>query len=216
MNKNILKTHQDVLDKKRQELLNKLIPYSKDYILGGGTALALQLNHRKSFDFDFFSFHQIPKNLLEKLASQASIGNISVDSPDELTFFTKNGVKITFLYYPFNHSFPIRVLENGLRIFGIKDIAIKKAYTIGRRGEYRDYFDLYTIFKNKYMDLSELIQTTKKIYGSVFDEKIFLTQLIYFDDLMNFDIIPASGSKSKLPKPEEVKRFLENLIKAYI
>lgn len=216
MNKNILKTHQDVLDKKRQELLNKLIPYAKDYILGGGTALALQLNHRKSFDFDFFSFHQIPKNLLEKLASQASIGNISVDSPDELTFFTKNGVKITFLYYPFNHSFPIRVLKNGLRIFGIKDIAIKKAYTIGRRGEYRDYFDLYTIFKNKYMDLSELIQTTKKIYGSVFDEKIFLTQLIYFDDLMNFDIIPASGSKSKLPKPEEVKRFLENLIKAYI
>ena len=50
--------HLEILDKKRQELLDTLLPYVKDYVLGGGTALALQLNHRKSFDFDFFaSFH---------------------------------------------------------------------------------------------------------------------------------------------------------------
>lgn len=214
MSKNILKTHQDVLDKNRQDLLGKLIPYCQDYILGGGTALALQLNHRKSYDFDFFSPHKIPKNLLEKLASTISIGNVSIDSTDELTFFTKNGVKITFLHYPFGYLFPIETLENGLRIFEIKDIAIKKAYTIGRRGEYRDYFDLYMILKNNYMDLSELIEAAKKIYGSVFDEKIFLTQLIYFDDLRNFDIIPIH--KSSLPAPEEVKRFFENLIKNYV
>lgn len=214
MSKNILKTRQDVLDKERQELLDKLILYSEDYILGGGTALALQLNHRKSFDFDFFSSHQIPKSLLEKLASQIAINNVSVDSADELTFFTKNKIKVTFLYYPFDYSFPIKTLENGLRLFGVKDIAIKKAYTIGRRGEYRDYFDLYAILKSNYMDLPELTQTAKKIYGSVFDEKIFLTQLIYFDDLRNFDIIPTP--ESNVPKPEEVKRFFENLIKNYI
>ena len=214
MSKNILKTHQDILDKKRQELLDKLLPYTKDYVLGGGTALALQLNHRKSFDFDFFSSNQISKNFLEKLASTISIGTISVDSANELTFFTKNGTKITFLYYPFGHLYPIEILKNGLKIFGIKDIAIKKAYTIGRRGEYRDYFDLYVILKDNYMNLSELIQTTKKIYGSVFDEKIFLTQLVYFDDLISFDIIPTS--KSSLLKPEEIKGFFENLVKNHI
>ncbi len=96
----------------------------------------------------------------------------------------------------------------------LKDIAIKKAYTIGRRGEYRDYFDLYTILKNGYIDLPKLISATKKIYGSVFEEKIFLTQLIYFDDLRNFDIIPVS--RSEVPKPEELKRFFENLIKNYV
>lgn len=214
MNKNILKIHEGVLDKERQNLLDKLYPYAKDYILGGGTALALQLNHRKSYDFDFFSSHQIPKNLLEKLSNTIPISNISVDSADELTFFTKNKIKVTFLHYPFGHSFPIETLENRLKVFGIKDIAIKKAYTIGRRGEYRDYFDLYAILKNNYMDLSELIRITKKIYGSVFDEKIFLTQLIYFEDLRNFDIIPASLSKP--PKPEEVKRFFEDLIRNYV
>lgn len=214
MNKNTLKIHQGVLDKKRQKLLDKLLPYAKDYILGGGTALVLQLNHRKSFDFDFFSPRQIPKNLLEQLSRIISINNVSVDSADELTFFTKDEIKVTFLYYPFSYSFPIETLENGLRIFGIKDIAMKKAYTIGRRGEYRDYFDLYTILKNKCISLSELIQVAKEIYGSVFDEKIFLTQLIYFDDLRNFDIIPIP--KSNLPKPEEIKRFFENLIENHI
>lgn len=214
MNKNILKIHGGVLDKKRRELLDKLCLYVKDYILGGGTALALQLNHRKSYDFDFFTSSQVPKNLLEKLSNAISIGNISIDSADELTFFTKNKIKVTFLHYPFGYSFPIETLENGLKVFGIKDIAIKKAYTIGRRGEYRDYFDLYTILKNNYMDLPELIRITKKIYGSVFDEKIFLTQLIYFEDLRNFDIIPASLSKA--PKPEEIKRFFENLIRNYV
>lgn len=214
MNKSILKIHLDVLDRDRQELLGKLLPYTKDYILAGGTALAMQINHRKSFDFDFFSSHQISKNLLEKISSNIPIANVSIDSADELTFFTKNKIKVTFLYYPFGHSFPIETLESGLKIFGIKDIAIKKAYTIGRRGEYRDYFDLYTILKNNYMDLAELISFTKKMYGSVFDEKIFLTQLIYFEDLRNFDIIPALGSK--LPKPEEVKHFFENLVKNYI
>ncbi len=214
MSKNILKIHQDVLDKKRQDLLDKLLPYTKGYILGGGTALALQLKHRKSYDFDFFASNPLPKNLLEKLASAISINNVSVDSADELTFFSKDEIKVTFLYYPFGYSFPLKTLENGLKMFGIKDIAIKKAYTVGRRGEYRDYFDLYIILKNNCINLSELIQITKKIYGSAFDEKIFLAQLVYFDDLRNFEIIPISDSN--LPKPEEVKHFFENLTKNYL
>lgn len=214
MNKNILKIHKGVLDKEGQEILDKLFPYAKDYILGGGTALALQLSHRKSFDFDFFGSYQISKNLLERLSSTMPIYNVSVDTADELTFFTKNKIKVTFIYYPFGYSFPIETLANGLKVFGIKDIAIKKAYTIGRRGEYRDYFDLYAILKNNYMNLSKLISSAKKIYGSIFDEKIFLTQLVYFRDLRNFDVIPAS--LSKLPKPEEIKRFFENLVKNYV
>ncbi len=214
MKKNILKIHPGVLDKKRQIILNKLLPYTKDYVLGGGTALALQLLHRKSFDFDFLSTSLIPKNIPENLSRTLPISNIAVDSADEFTFFSSGSIKITFLYYPFGHLFPIEMLENGLKLFGVKDIAIKKAYTIGRRGEYRDYFDLYAILKNGYINLPTLISAARKIYGSVFEEKIFLTQLIYFDDLRNFEIIPVSGSEA--PKPEELKRFFENLIKNYV
>ena len=215
MKKSILKIHHEVLDKKRQVLLDQLLPFVRnDYILGGGTALALQINHRKSFDFDFFSATFLPTNFLESLSSVISISNIAFDSANELTFFTTDEIKVTFLYYPFGNAFPLQTLDNGLKLFGVKDIAIKKAYTIGRRGEYRDYFDLYAILKNKHIDLAELISLTKKIYGSVFEEKIFLTQLIYFEDLRNFDIVPPS--RADIPKPEEIKSFFENLVKNFI
>ncbi len=214
MSKNISNIHLDLLDNKRQELLQQLSPFLKDFVLGGGTALALQLAHRKSFDFDFFSLSEIPRQLLEKLSQTIDIENIAVDTPDELTFFTKDGIKITFLYYPFKSLFEHIETESGLRLFSIKEIALQKAYTIGRRGEYRDYFDLYTILKNEHINLPELIDGAKKIYGSVFDEKIFLQQLVYFGDITNFEIIPAS--QTPLPKLEEVKHYFEELVKTYL
>lgn len=214
MNKNISKIHEEVLDSKRKVLLKNLIPHTRGYILGGGTALALQLAHRKSFDFDFFCSDPIPKNFLEKLSEVLEISTISVDSSEELTFFTKDKIKLTFLYYPFGYAFPLITLENGLTLFPVKDIAIKKAYTIGRRGEYRDYFDLYAILNSGYIGLLSLIEETKKIYGSVFEEKIFLQQLTYFGDLLNFEIIPVD--KKPIPSPEKVKQFLEEEVKKYL
>lgn len=214
MNKNILNIHLEILDKERQEVLQKLTPFTKGFILGGGTALALQLNHRKSFDFDFFSSSEIPKKLLETLSKALVIENIVVDTTDELTFFTQDSIKITFLYYPFNPIFEYIQTEEGLRLFPIKEIALQKAYTIGRRGEYRDYFDLYTILKNAHSSLQNIINGAKQMFGGAFDEKIFLEQLVYFGDITNFDIIPASDKP--LPTQDEIKRYFEELVKTYI
>ncbi|MDP2585484.1 MAG: nucleotidyl transferase AbiEii/AbiGii toxin family protein [Candidatus Levybacteria bacterium] len=204
----------ELLDKERLEVLQKLIPTTSGFVLGGGTALALQLVHRKSYDFDFFSSSQIPKKLLEKLSAVLPIENIVVDTLDELTFFTTGNIKITFLYYPFKPLFKHIYMEDGLRLFPIKEIALQKAYTIGRRGEYRDYFDLYTILKNGYISLREIIAGAKQIYGSVFDEKLFLEQLVYYGDLLSFDITPVS--KIQLPTPDKVKQYFESLVKTYI
>ncbi len=214
MKKNILKIHLEVLNKERQELLFKLLTYTKDFVLGGGTALSLQLGHRKSYDFDFFSQSKLATNLLEKLSQEVSVANIAIDTPDELTFFTKSDVKITFLHYPFAHAFQLEETEGGMRLFSVKDIALQKAYTIGRRGEYRDYFDLFTILKRGHIGLPEIIREAKKVYGGVFEEKIFLQQLVYFGDLLSFDIIPADSKP--LAKPEEVKNFFENLVRDYV
>lgn len=94
-----------------------------------------------------------------------------------------------------------------------RDIAIQKAYTIGRRGEYRDYFDLYTVIKNGYINLPEIIAYAKKVYGPVFEEKIFLQQLVYFDDLLNFDIIPIT---KPLPAVKAIRLFFEDLVNKYL
>ncbi len=217
MSKNISKIHLEILDKKRQQLLQQLVSHAAGFVLGGGTALALQLVHRQSFDFDFFSSSVIPKQFLEKLSQHISIEHIAVDTSDELTLFTKDNIKITFLYYPFASHFKHIETPNGLVLFPVKEIALQKAYTIGRRGEYRDYFDLYTILKRGYIDLRTLITATKKVYGSVFDEKLFLQQLVYFGDIVNFEIITVSqGSQTTLSTPEEIKQYFETLVKRYV
>lgn len=210
MKKHISKIHLDVLDKKRHDLLQKLLPFTRGFVLGGGTALALQLAHRTSFDFDFFSYSAIPRMLLEKLSASLPIENVAVDTSDELTLFTQSTIKITFLYYPFKSYFRQIALDNGLSLFSVQEIALQKAYTIGRRGEYRDYFDLYTILKNRHIQIDELMTIAKEVYGSVFDEKIFLQQLVYFGDLSNFAIVPASHRP--LPSPYEVRQFFEELV----
>jgi len=214
MNKSILKIHLDILDNKRRTLLKKLLPFTESFVLGGGTALSLQINHRISFDFDFFTFSPVSKQLLEKLSKKIDIENVIVDTSDELTFLTKDDIKVTFLYYPFRAGLEPVGGEDGLKLFSVVEIAIQKAYTIGRRGEYRDYFDLYTILKNNYIGFDTLISKTKKVFGSVFNEKIFLEQLVYFDDLRSFEIASVSSKKASLEN--EIKQFFKQLVSSYI
>ncbi|MFZ0453714.1 MAG: hypothetical protein WAM24_08170 [Ignavibacteriaceae bacterium] len=57
-----------ILDKKRRELLPLLKKFKDKFYLAGGTALALQLGHRRNDDFDFFSFEHLEiENLQKKL-----------------------------------------------------------------------------------------------------------------------------------------------------
>jgi hypothetical protein len=60
----------------------------------------------------------------------------------------------------------------------------------------------------------QLISDAKQVYGSIFEEKIFLQKLVYFDDLLNFEIIPTNHKP--LPTPEEVKAFFEELVEKYL
>lgn len=42
-----------ILDEQRRNILPKLAAWKDEYVLSGGTALALQINHRDSVDFGF-------------------------------------------------------------------------------------------------------------------------------------------------------------------
>ena len=214
MKQDISKLHLDILDNTRQELLQKLISFVQDFVLGGGTGLSLQIAHRLSYDFDFFSTHPIPKNLLEKISQVVQVKEVSIDSSDELTFFDTNNVKCTFLYYYFKPHFETIELSNGIKIFSVQEIAIKKAYTIGRRGAYRDYFDLYTILKGEYITLKEVIQIAEDLYKGLFNSKLFLEQLVYFKDLPDFAIEPVRNAS--ILNPETVKRYFESIVTTYL
>lgn len=210
MKEDIFKIHLELLDQKRQKLLKTIADTADTFVLGGGTALALQIKHRQSFDLDFFSPKKIPENLLEKLKKILQIRRVSRDTADELTFYVDK-IKVTFLHYPFQKVFETAAAENNLPYFPAKTIAVLKAYTIGRRGAYRDYFDLYTLLKGNFVTLNEIILKTQKIYGEIFNPKIFLEQLVYFDDLTDFEIIPVKKDQT-MPSVGEVKEFLAKAV----
>ena len=167
----------EALNPKGKIIFKKLCAFS-DFYLAGGTALALQIGHRISVDFDFFSEIEIKSSLLSKI-KQVFIDNevvVSVNDSGELTVFI-DGIKVTFLYYPFPLLLPLVVHEN-ISLLSTKEIAATKLYTIGRRGSYKDYIDLYFILVGKHASLEEIIALAKKKYRSYFNERQSLEQLI--------------------------------------
>ncbi len=178
----------EVLSDKAKAIFLKLKNFS-DFYLAGGTALALQIGRRISVDFDLFSDKEIPENFLDKVKKyfiENSL-SVSVNNHDELTVFIDE-IKITFLKYPFPVLFEL-VDYKEVKLLDIREIAATKAYTIGRRGSYKDYVDLYFVVSEKYISLEEIIDICEKKYGNDFNSRLFLEQLIYLEDIEDTEII---------------------------
>lgn len=199
-----------------KENARKLLPYLsglKNYYLAGGTAIALQIGHRISVDFDFFSDKNLPKDLFSKIKTKIPKNfsiKLSVNNSEELTFFV-NDTKVTFLYYPFSLVHELIKIDN-MTMLSLKELAATKAYTIGRRGEYKDYIDIYFLLKDKHVKLKDLIKTAQKKYQTDFNDRLFLEQLIYFDDIDTNKIIllkerNLNSNNLKESFSEEIKKL---------
>jgi hypothetical protein len=175
----------------------------RDFYLAGGTALALQLGHRVSVDFDLFHEASIDDALLS-VVKQVLVGSsveTAINNPDELTVFVR-GVKVTFLSYPF----PVLqrfVRADGIKMLSIKEIGATKAYTIGRRGTYKDYVDLYFILSGAHATLDEIIQMADRKFTREFNSRLFAEQLLFMDDIRDY-AIKFLGSPVK---PEQIRDF---------
>ena len=198
----------EVLNKGRRELFPLLAEFSEFYLVGG-TALALQIGHRVSVDFDLFSHKKINPNLLgrvEDLFGGKKV-EVSVNNKDELTVFV-DGIKVTFFHYPFPVIEKLVSLR-GLSVLGVREITISKAYTIGRRGSYRDYVDIYFSLLGGYIKLEEIITLAEKKYGDRFNGRLFLEQLVYLDDIEDTKILFIKKAVTK----SEVQNFFEEEVR---
>lgn len=144
------------LTDKAKAIFPKLSRFRTDFYLAGGTALALQITHRVSVDFDLFTDEPIPERLLRTVEKVFAVHDreVMVNNTDELTVGI-DGVKTTFLCYPFPPLLPLRY-EEPIPLLSVKEILATKAYTIGRRGEFKDYVDLYAGVKGGYATCARL------------------------------------------------------------
>jgi len=90
-----------------------------------------------------------------------------------------------------------------------KEIAASKAYTIGRRGSYKDYIDLYYIISKDYSNLNEIMEIAEKKYQDEFNSRLFLEQLTYLDDITDEKIIFLDNKISQ----KSLKTFFKEEIK---
>ncbi|MFZ1075451.1 MAG: nucleotidyl transferase AbiEii/AbiGii toxin family protein [Minisyncoccia bacterium] len=201
--------HFEALTSEARELFPLLSAFKKDFYLAGGTALALQLGHRISVDFDLFSPDPIKKNLLGKVEALYALRTIEVfiNNSRELTL-TVSGVKHTFLHYPFPVLLPISEHEP-VDTLSPQEILATKAYTIGRRGSQKDYVDLYTGVSEHVSTLADVIQSARTKYGDAFNDRLFLEQLLYLDDVPQAAMQMLKGAA---PTREELVDFFQRQI----
>jgi len=174
--------HPEVLSEQAAQLFPSLSRFP-DFYLAGGTALALQLGHRVSVDFDLFCDDEVGRALLQQVRRVFVNDDLAVlvNNADELTLLL-NGVKVTFLRYPFPPREPLVVYKD-VRLLSVREIAATKAYTIGRRGSFKDYVDLYFVIAEKHAGLADIIADAEAKFVSDFNSRLFLEQLVYLADL---------------------------------
>lgn len=200
----------EVLTPTQKAVFAKLLSFKQIGILAGGTALALQIKHRRSYDFDIFCSDELSKTLSWK--ARNIFGQLTIINrfEDNLTFITSSGAKITFVYYPFPNLYP-NISTSVIKLFHCRDIALDEAYTIGRRAQYRDYVDLFFLMKEKKITIDWIIKNAVKKFESEFPKKIFLEQIVYFKDLK---IFPVEFLREKYT-PGEIKSFFEKVVEKY-
>lgn len=194
-------------------LLSKLHSI-KDFYLAGGTACALRLGHRLSFDLDFFTPKRFNSSSLARQIEK--LGNFQVEQRLPDTLLGKlTGEKISF----FTYSYPlIGKLEEfeGIMMADLPDLAAMKIEAISGRGKKRDFIDLY--FLSQKISLQKILNFYDRKY-QVLAVNLYhlLRSLVYFIDAEKEEmpqmITPVSWEQVKEFFTAEVKKISEELLR---
>ena len=155
-------------------------PIGARFYLAGGTALALQLGHRRSFDLDFFSSTEdIPslRNIFKEtlliyspVLADTSWGNL---------VFLAAGVRVGFYGYGFPMVSSFTDAE-GVNLASLEDIGLMKLDALLGRASRKDFLDLFFICQHiplwNLFDLS-----VKKFPGTRDFEAQVAKRLVYFE-----------------------------------
>ena len=192
----------------QRKIFEKLKHFPEFYLVGG-TALALQIGHRISIDFDLFSEKEIPPGLLDKakrIFKEFKIETI-INHSEQLSI-KANKTKIDFVKYNFPPVLDLLEFRE-VKLLSIPEIAAAKAYTVGRRITLKDYIDLFFILKEKLVSLPKIITISKKKYKDEFNERLFLEQLLYLEEA---EEVPIEFLKKPVTK-DKMAKFFEKEIK---
>jgi Nucleotidyl transferase AbiEii toxin, Type IV TA system len=176
----------EILPAAQRELWNELSAVPSEFVLYGGTALALHLGHRDSLDFDFFGNRALDLSALEIGIPFLAHARIVQREKNTLTAIVDRGgrVKVSFFGMPKLPRLapPLVVKDNGLQVASLIDLAGTKASVLQVRAESKDYVDIDALLRLGGVGLPVALAAAQRLYGSSFNPEITLKALSYFDD----------------------------------
>jgi hypothetical protein len=182
----LFKLRLDILPPAQRRVWDELAAIPPEFVLYGGTALALRLGHRQSIDFDFLGSRKFaPRALTDSLPLLAE-ATITQQAPNTLSVVVSRGgpVKLSFFGVPgIVRLQPAQIApDNGLQVASLIDLAGTKASVVQQRAEAKDYIDIDAILTDGRIDLPSALAAAKAIYGRQFNPLITLKALSFFDD----------------------------------
>lgn len=129
--------------------------------LVGGTALALQIGHRKSIDLDMFTHADFSASEVLELLIEKSFYPQVKYSHKQTLIVEIEGIKVDFIRFRYPYSHNIQNVE-GIRLVNMKDIACMKVDAIMGRGRKKDFYDLY--FLLKHFSLMEIMKWYSEMF----------------------------------------------------
>jgi hypothetical protein len=203
--------HLDILTEAQKRVLQASTGPTQAWgaYLAGGAAVGLQIGHRRSDDFDWFTPNTIkPAALLKHL--QATRLPIEVTQNDEGTFLGYvEGVKFSV----FRYKYPLvaaLVPIDGAQLASLQDIAAMKLVAVVQRAEKRDYVDLHALLTKRKIPLGVMFRALLKKAPQL-DPAVAYRALGYFVDAektkMPQMLSATTWEKVKADLTREVSRF---------
>lgn len=184
----------DILPPAQRRLWDELTAVPSEFVLYGGTGIALHLGHRVSIDFDFFSNKPLDPVRLVPAIPFLVDAIVTEREPSTFSCTVDRGgvVKLSFFGVPGIPRLqpPLIAPDNGLQVASLLDLAGMKVAAGQLRAEAKDYIDIDAILTDCRIDLPTALAAARAIYGTQFNPQVTLKALTYFDD----------GNLSRLPR----------------
>ncbi len=200
-----------ILNTVQAQILPKLSFTKPQFYLGGGTALALQLGHRTSVDFDFYAPKKFDNQKLANTISQIfpETKTSATQSPNTLRIDVMGTEVSAFLY---EYQLLDQLIDYGsVLLAGLRDIAAMKTAAVIQRARQRDFYDIYYLIKE--LGIETFINATYQKFPWYEENNVIVfTSLTYFAEA---DVDPEAN-RVKLSDTsltwDKVKAFIKSSV----
>jgi hypothetical protein len=186
--------------------------------LGGGTALALVLEHRRSEDLDFFLMEGFDDLAFKKAVQTRGMAFTVVNQTHDHSELIIQSIKVDLIRERIPLKFPLKPVGSNiknLRMADPRDVGRMKIMSIGSRGNKKDFVDLYCLTR-KIIPLESLLALAmKEDHGIRYSKLLFLKGLVDFEEADQEGKLPIlwdiSWEEVKKSLTDEVKHIAEKI-----